>query len=304
MMKNIDFSVKHDILIQNEDGSLQPMDEPFFQSEKIAPGTWKILSDGDYFYLVEGDHEALVIDSGYGCGNVREYCQSLTKRPVRYIANTHDHFDHTANNAYFDCAFMSKETMPLATRPFPSFEGIDFPRDYPIQVIDEGYIFHLGNRDLEVFKIPDHAAGSLAFLDRKERLLFAGDELGMPMGKSLNGSVERFAGYMEKLAKHRHEFDTVCAGGGLVDGAVVEQYLENMKYILAGHEGKPLPQSKHRETPKTDGPVIFKRRFPRPCDIPRDEIDDSAFRRVSEYAGCRVIYDVRKVFEEDRDHDK
>ncbi len=110
------------------------------------------MSDGDYFYLVEGDEEALVIDSGYGCGNVREYCQSLTEKPVRYIANTHDHFDHTANNVYFDCAFMAAESVPLATRPFPSFAGIDFPRDYKIEVIDEGYVFHLGNRDLEVLK--------------------------------------------------------------------------------------------------------------------------------------------------------
>lgn len=296
-LKNIDFSCKHNILIQSDDGSLRPMDEPYFESEMIAPGTWKIVSDGDYFYLVEGDDEALVIDSGYGCGNVREYCQSLTDKPVRNIANTHDHFDHTANNAYFDCAFMSEETVPLATIPFPSFEGIDFPRDYPIQVIDEGYVFHLGGRDLEVFKIPDHAVGSLAFLDRKERLLFAGDELGMPMGKPLNGSVERFAGYMEKLKKYRSEFDKVCAGGGLVDGAIVDQYLENMNYILAGHQGEPYAESPRPQTPVADGPTIYKRRFPRPSDIPKHDEEENQYKRIMDYAGCKVIYDIRKIHE-------
>lgn len=267
MVKEIDFSCKHDILIENEDGSRQPMDVPFFQSEKIAPGTWKNVSDGDYFYLVEGDEEALVIDSGYGCGNVREYCQSLTEKPVRYIANTHDHFDHTANNVYFDCAFMAAESVPLATRPFPSFAGIDFPRDYKIEVIDEGYVFHLGNRDLEVFKMPDHAVGSLLFLDRKERLLFAGDELGMPMGKPLNGSVERFAGYLETLMAHRDEFDIICAGGGLVDGSIVEKYLENMKYILEGNEGAPFPGEHFPPLNGDEKPVVYRRRFPRPCDL-------------------------------------
>jgi hypothetical protein len=137
----IDFSSKHDILIRSEDGSLTPMDVPYFKPTLVAPGTWQILSDGDYTYLVEGDAEALVIDSGYGAGNIREYCQSLTKKPVKNIVNTHDHFDHTANNSYFERAYMSAETKRKATIPFPSFEGINFPRDYPVEVIGDGYKF-------------------------------------------------------------------------------------------------------------------------------------------------------------------
>jgi glyoxylase-like metal-dependent hydrolase (beta-lactamase superfamily II) len=295
-MKNIDFSCKHDILIENEDGSLLPMDEPYFASEKIAPGTWKILSDGDYFYLVEGDNEALVIDSGYGCGNVREYLQSLTVKPVKNIANTHDHFDHTANNAYFDCAFMSAETEPLRTIPFKSFEGIEFPRDYKVQVIDEGYEFHLGNRDLVTFKIPDHAVGSLAFLDRKERILFSGDEIGMPMGKKLNGSVEIFANYMEKLSLYRHEFDVICAGFGVLDASIVDRYLKNVRHILAGNEGMQYEKPVFPRTPLSASRTIYKRRLPHPCDLPKEFYEEADRNlRVMEYADCRIIYDIRKI---------
>lgn len=297
-MKNIDYSCKHDIMIENEDGSLTPMDEPYFVSEKIAPGTWKNLSDGDYFYLVEGDNEALVIDSGYGCGNVREYLQTLTDKPVKNIANTHDHFDHTANNTYFEHAFMSAETKPLATIPFKSFEGINFPRDYKIQIIDEGYVFHLGNRDLETFKIPDHAVGSLAFLDKKQRILFSGDELGMPMGKSLNGSVRRFAGYMEKLATHRHEFDTICTGFGVLNADVIDKYLENLLYILAGNEGKPYEKPAFPKFLERTDQIIYKRRMPRPSDVPKEQDKEvQKYLRIMEYAGCRVIYDIRKIHE-------
>lgn len=295
-MKNIDYSCKHNILIENEDGSLLPMDEPYFVSEKIGTGTWKNLSDGDYFYLVEGDCEAVVIDSGYGCGNVREYLQTLTSKPVNKIINTHDHFDHTANNAYFDCAYMSIETKPLATIPFKSFEGIDFPRDYQIQVIDEGYIFHLGNRDLETFKIPDHAVGSLVFLDKKERILFGGDELGMPMGKSLNGSVERFAGYMKKLAAHRHEFDTICAGFGVLSADIIDKYLESALYILAGNEGKLIEKKVSPKFSETSNKIIYKRRFPHPCDMPKQDEEAQKFLRIMDYAGCKIIYDIRKIY--------
>lgn len=74
----IDFSSKHDIWLEDDEGNLQRMDEPYFKSWLIAPGTWQILSDGDYSYLAEGDDEAILIDSGYGAGNIREYAQSLT----------------------------------------------------------------------------------------------------------------------------------------------------------------------------------------------------------------------------------
>ena len=77
------------------------MDEPWFEAEQIAPNTWKILSSGDFSYLVVGDNEGISIDTGYGAGNIREYLQTLTDKPVRNVINTHHHFDHTASNSYF-----------------------------------------------------------------------------------------------------------------------------------------------------------------------------------------------------------
>ena len=139
----IDFSCKHDIWLEDEDGSLQRMDQPFFRAWPIAPGTWQILSDGDFSYMIEGEDEALLIDSGYGAGNIRTFAQDLTDKPLSRICNTHDHFDHTANNSYFDLAYMSRETRELATRPFPSFSGIDFPRDYPVQEVTDGDVIPL-----------------------------------------------------------------------------------------------------------------------------------------------------------------
>lgn len=299
----IDFSCSHDVMLKNEDGTLTPMDVPYYQSELVAPGTWQILSDGDYSYLVEGEAEALMIDSGYGCGNIRAYCQSLTDKPVRRIANTHDHFDHTANNCYFDCAYMSAETKELATIPFPSFEGIEFPRDYPVEVIDEGYTFHLGGRDLVTFKIPDHAAGSLAFLDNKEGILFCGDELGMPFGKSMNGSVEAFRNHLKRLQEHRDEIRLLCTGPGVTDAGFMDRLAENMDYILAGHEGRPLETPGKQRPADTDqeaasGQVIYDRRLPHAPDRHQDDPAELPFRRVMDHAGLKVIYDVRKVFAE------
>lgn len=296
-MKFIDFSSKHDVLIQNEDGSLTPMDVPYFQAKLVMPGTWQILSDGDFSYLVEGDEEALAIDSGYGCGNIRDFCQTLTDKPIKGIANTHDHFDHTANNCYFECAYMSEETRKKATIPFPSFEGICFPRDYPIKVIGEGYKFQLGNRELETFEIPDHATGSLAFLDKRERILFVGDEI-MSMGKNLNGSVAQFERQLSRLVARRSEFDMLLGGVGVMEASLLDRYLANTRHILEGNEGEAalsLQAPPAQILEDSSGRVIYKRQFPRPCDLPKHMGEGKEYKRIMTYADCKIIYDIRRI---------
>ena len=53
-MEAIDFSSKHHILLEDEDGLRVPMDQPYFRATPIAPDTWRVLSDGDYSYLLAG----------------------------------------------------------------------------------------------------------------------------------------------------------------------------------------------------------------------------------------------------------
>ena len=217
------------------------------------------------------------------------------------MANTHDHFDHTANNAYFDCAYMSAQTAEKATIPFRSFAGMAFPRDYPRVIIGDGYRFELGNREVDVFFIPNHTAGGTAYLDRRERILFSGDEIfqgGNPI--SANGSVAQYERNMARLAAHRAEFDRLATGGfGVIDASWVDKYLANTRYILAGHEGEPVTQ---RQGPPPaasadlSGPVTYRRRFPRPPDAGADRVAvPLEFLRKMTYEGSAITYDVRHV---------
>jgi len=296
-MTEIDFSCKHNILLQDEEGIRVPMDEPYYRIYEIAADTWRILSDGDYSYLLNADDEAILIDSGYGAGNIREWCERFLNKPVSKIINTHDHFDHTANNCYFDLAYMAEESVPLATRPFPSFDGITFPRDYPVQVVSDGEMIPFRGRDLQVFKIPDHAVGSIVILDRKRRILFCGDEMGMPFGKPLNGTVAHWAELMEKLVPYRSEYDTIWGGAGKADPDFVEKTLENCRRILAGEEGEVYcrPPFNAWEETAEDGRTVWKRRLPHPGDGPSDWEDESAWTRKLGDGPCGVIYDKRKI---------
>lgn len=317
---HIDFSSTHNIMIRNYGGSFTPMDEPHFVSTKIAPGTWQILDDGDHFYLVEGDREALLIDGGYGASNPRAYAQSLTSKPLRYIANTHSHFDHVANDGYFDRAYMSQKTKDELPKPSGSFATIPFPMDYPIQVVSDGYKFDLGNRTIEVILLGNHTPGSTAYLDRKARILYSGDEIMGKQGIGIRVTVEQWKKLLEKLAAHRSEFDTLCAGWEMMDASWIDKYLAVANYILAGNNGPPasqvprapLPNDWPATTPQGDpqGRITFVRHVPRgnqttvqtgPDGLPlafmstpsRAPTNDN-IRRMT-YGGVTVTYDITKV---------
>jgi TPR repeat protein len=235
-VKNIDFSSKHQILIQNPDGTKTPMDEPWYEVHQIAPYTWQIRSDGDYCYLLAGDALAIMIDCGYGAGNIREFAQTLTSKPVKYVINTHYHFDHTASNAYFDAAFMTKESVPYATVPYNSFKGIDIPRNYPIITVTDRYMIDLGNRPLSVIVLPhsNHTLGGLMVLDKKEKILFTGDEFLSPNGVSLNIPFDDFMKNMDRIHADRPFFRTLYAGIGKMDANVFDTYYEAARYGASG----------------------------------------------------------------------
>lgn len=259
------------------------MSSTIFSSRPICTNTWVIQGDGCTSYLVVGDECGVVIDTGFATENIQEYAQSLTDRPVRWAANTHGHFDHTGGNGWFERAYMSAQALEIAKIPYPSKALLDYPLDYPVTVVGDGDTIDLGNRALEVIEIPAHAPSSIAFLDRKERILFAGDEVGHRvmlywMQDEPQPTIEQHAQNMEKLLKHRQAFDFICAGHELVmgDASLVEDYLEHDRRIMAGLiEGEQMVM-------RADGPVDFR-------------MYQLEFKRSSTYKGTSLGYDLRYI---------
>lgn len=80
-----------------------------YMSWKLDDQTWVInfMNGTENMYLLEGDEKALLIDTGYGVGNLRAYVENLTDKPI-VVANTHYHPDHAAGNGEFEQVYMSK----------------------------------------------------------------------------------------------------------------------------------------------------------------------------------------------------
>ncbi len=331
-MEPVDWSILSDILIEDEEGDIRPMSEPYFKAKKIAPGTWQVLSDGDYSYLIEGDDEAIVIDSGMGAGNIRAFCQSLTEKPVYRMLLTHAHFDHTCNCYLFDAVYMSEKSYSRRYEPMGEFaeRKMEFPSDYPVVFVDENTVIDLGNRTLEVFNIEEHAIGSLQFLDRKNRILFCGDELNGNFFDS-RISVETSFRNVARWKSFRDAYDVLAAGNGLHDAVYVDRYYETLKYILEGHAHEGIEHyvpynDRFASIDEKDGKPVYARRAPhfkslrepliqagykedlklnngRPCfNLLRKLTPDGIFDRQLKKNDCTVCYYLNRIFDNNENH--
>ncbi|SDO12769.1 MBL fold metallo-hydrolase [Acetanaerobacterium elongatum] len=324
-MKPLNLSSLHGILIEDEEGNIQPMDEPYFKAKEIAPGTWQVLSDGDYTYVIEGDDEIIAIDSGMGAGNIRAFCQTLSNKPLYRMFNTHNHFDHTLNNYLFDVVYMSEKSYEGRCEPFGEFAGMDIPNDYPVVFLKDGDVVNLKGRELQVFNIEEHRSGSLQFLDRKQRILFCGDELNGNFFDS-RISVEQSYRNVKRWMSFRDSYDLLCAGNGIHDASYVDKYYATLEYILDGHENEGVefyvPYADRRASISSkDGKLVFARRAPhldslepllreagyekhlelnggKACFcLMRKLTEDGIFDRQLEKNGCRVCYYLNRIWD-------
>ena len=193
-----------------------------------------------YCYLIIGEEKALLIDTGYGFGDLRSAVKELTSLPL-VIVNTHGHCDHVGGNAQFDepCLIHPKE-MELAERHCREEmrrnnaermrncvnyvtgetycglpEGFDLDAyaalgTGKLSEAEAGMKIDLGGRILELVETPGHTAGGLSVLDRAKRLLFVGDAANPFVWLFLEESTGR-----ESYLKMLEEIDQLPVDGYL-----------------------------------------------------------------------------------------
>lgn len=213
------------------------------------PGVWTLTNRWQNFmHLLVGEEKALLIDTGYGEGNFRQVVESITDKPVM-VVNTHGHFDHTGGNALWEAAWMAEGSQASARIPFSEEQQRWYDakphKDYQIHILKDGDIIDLGGKIVEVLSIPAHQEGSIALLDKTDRLLFTGDELesGQVLlfvrdnNLPLEQVVSAHKANMEKLAARRAEYDFICPahnGAMLQPDIYLKDFIALDRAILEG----------------------------------------------------------------------
>lgn len=223
----------------------------FYQVEKFD-GYYRIGgAEGVFCYLIPGRDKAMLIDTGYGLGNLNHTVRSLTDLPL-VIINTHGHCDHIGGNGYFDePCYIHEADIPVAEehggsemrrqnaermKKAVNYETGDIfnalPDDFDMDeycslgtgnlvTVKEGTVFDLGGATMELVHTPGHTAGGLSVFWRETGLMFVGDALGFFVWLYASHSTDK-ASYLDMLDR--------------VDAMPVAGYLGGHNPLVMKHE--------------------------------------------------------------------
>ena len=221
----------------------QPTPDEIFGSYsawKLDEVTWVIsfMNGSEYIYLLEGTEKALLLDTGYGMGQLRRFVEGLTDRPV-LVANTHFHPDHSAGNGEWERVMLSAGwavDAPSVTNPGAGPADLSaFPHpDYEKVILHDGDLISLGGRDIQVLEAaPAHCNSSLFFVDEGHKLLFTGDEYESSQTLMYDNSCNPDAPYdvaerVNNLRSNALRLKELCGPGWL---------------LLPNHNGAPISRA-------------------------------------------------------------
>lgn len=183
------------------------MSDPFYTVTRLNERAWRITSaEAVYMDLVVGDRRALLLDTGYGFGDLKSVVEGITSLPLT-VVNSHGHFDHVCGDSPFgaacihplDLMLCRASNAPDARRKMaeqarsredpatgqarnilpPGFDPEAYAAAPPPRLcaVEEGARFDLGGVTLEVVRLPGHTPGSIGLLWREEGLFYVGDAM-------------------------------------------------------------------------------------------------------------------------------
>jgi hydroxyacylglutathione hydrolase len=241
-----------------------------YHPKLVAPRTWAIDEHGqDVFYVLYGSERALLVDTGFGYGDLAasatELIASVPPLPLA-VVNTHGHIDHVTGNWQFRRVYIGAEDLPMISHPMPTerreqmlaqmrhsddpalrelfaagFPSASWGVAVPSEIvpIHEGFEFDLGDRKLEVISVPGHTPGSICLLDRAARLLLTGDDvhcghIWMHLGHST--TLSAYLQSLYHLREWQDTFDHILWGHNveLAPASLLPALIAAVEGILAG----------------------------------------------------------------------
>jgi glyoxylase-like metal-dependent hydrolase (beta-lactamase superfamily II) len=176
-----------------------PSPDPWFEVYRVAPGVFAIYEPHQFeeviSYVILGEKRAALFDTGLGIGDIKRVILSLTSLPI-VVLNSHTHNDHVGGNwefteiygmdTWFTRINAKGSSVDAQAELAPGSVCGELPAGFdaklyatrPFEItrwIHDGDSVDLGRRILEVVATPGHTPDEICLLDRKNGLLFTGD---------------------------------------------------------------------------------------------------------------------------------
>lgn len=180
-----------------------------FKTEKVTEAITRIVMPYVCAYLIEGKEKAVLLDTGFGYGDLKAFVDGLTDLPYEVVL-THGHPDHAGGSVQFDKVYLNPKEFAAAQRDC-SIENRRAIRQYvtrktetladKIQLwqpqrqgnftaLEEEDRFDLGGISLLPVLVPGHSQGIMCFIIEEERIAIFGDACSDPTLLNLDASTK------------------------------------------------------------------------------------------------------------------
>lgn len=161
-----------------------------------------VLSDNYIYVIYDPDTKACACIDPATAGPVKRRLDELGWR-LTHILNTHHHADHIGGNLQLKQAYECE--IIGAGNDAERIDGIDVK-------VQDGDHFSFGSTSCQVFEVPGHTSGHIAFWFEKDEALFCGDTLfSLGCGRLFEGSPAQMWDSLSKIQKLPDATRIYCA---------------------------------------------------------------------------------------------
>jgi cyclase len=215
---------------------------------KVSGNVYMLEGAGGNIGASVGEDGIVVVDDQYAplADKIRAALKGITDKPIRFIINTHYHFDHTGGNALFqkDAPIIAhdnvRKRLEAGTSP-GNYGAVSFPakpsakESLPILTFDHDVTVHLNGEDIRALHFPNgHTDGDSVIFFPRSNVVHMGDDFvtyGFPfVDLSGGGSVEGMIKAMEETVSKLPADVKVIPGHGPVSNLDdVRRYIAMLK---------------------------------------------------------------------------
>lgn len=211
-------------------------------------------------YLIKGQERAVLIDTGWGYGDLKAFVESICDLPYEVILS-HGHCDHGGGAGQFEAVYLNEietdlehHSCSIETRQ-NVFRHVmrrqEFEEDLsqwlpqrqkPYKSLTETTLFDLGGITLKPVLVPGHTEGIMGFILPEISIAFFGDACSEPTLVTLASSTSIQAHYqgLLNLQRYTEEFDRVLISHSPFElpKEVLANNIRLAERILAGQDAK------------------------------------------------------------------
>jgi glyoxylase-like metal-dependent hydrolase (beta-lactamase superfamily II) len=226
----------------------QNFDTVQVRSQKISEGVYMLTGAGGNIGLSIGDDAVFVVDDQYAplTPKILAAIAQLTNKPVRFVVNTHWHWDHTGGNEHMGQAGALIVAHDNVRRRMSTQQILEFFNDtvppspvgaLPVITFSDTVTFHINGDDVQAFHVAHaHTDGDAFIVWRKANVVHTGDVFFAGRFPFIDlhsgGSIDGLIAAIDVLLTIGDDNTRIIPGHGpLSDRAALRDYRAMLKTI-------------------------------------------------------------------------